>query len=52
MSALIDPDCVAGKHAPMCLGNAWDNDNDMPVDCACPCHRDAAPTVQQDGSTK
>ena len=51
MTVLIDPDCVAGKHT-ACLGNAWDNESDMPADCECPCHGTADPTVQQDGSVK
>ncbi|UQS95212.1 hypothetical protein Pam4_69 [Pseudanabaena phage Pam4] len=30
------PDCRAGKH-PICTGEAWDPDLDLPVRCACPC---------------
>ncbi|GAA2577652.1 hypothetical protein GCM10009862_16200 [Microbacterium binotii] len=34
---MIDPDCRDGKHR-ACLGNAWDDENDKPTDCGCPCH--------------
>lgn len=28
------PECKAGKHD-NCLGDAWDNERDMPTTCAC-----------------
>ena len=31
---MICPECVAGKHG-NCHGDAWDNDTDERVDCAC-----------------
>jgi hypothetical protein len=37
MLTAIDPDCRAGKHR-ACLGEAWDDVNDKPARCDCPCH--------------
>ena len=37
MTALLDPDCEAGKHW-NCDGTSWDNDADRSCDCPCTCH--------------
>ena len=37
----LDPDCVAGKH-PACQGWAWDDEDDVPCRCECPCHEEDA----------
>jgi len=33
----MNPDCRAGKHQ-ACAGDAWDETNDQPAQCTCPCH--------------
>lgn len=35
--ARVSPDCRDGKHLP-CIGDAWDAEADVPVDCECDCH--------------
>jgi len=37
------PDCTARKHG-ACTGDAWDEDNDEMVACACGCHQDRWPS--------
>lgn len=50
--AVMDPDCVAGKHH-ACLGTAWDDARDVPAECTCACHADADPSPDQpDGSER
>jgi hypothetical protein len=34
---LINPDCVAGKHA-ACAGDSWNTETDSPAACPCRCH--------------
>lgn len=36
----LSPDCAAGKHAPACVGQAWDEERDCLTRCECDCHRD------------
>jgi len=40
--AILSPDCVSGKHAPACIGTAWDMGKDQLTNCTCECHEGCA----------
>jgi len=35
----MNPDCWAGKHQ-ACSGDAWNEVEDVPAPCVCPCHEE------------